>query len=57
MTCHLFQFFEFASWKLATNIFDLPSLILGLCLNVYLLSQKIRAAFFDKRGKRVYPAV
>jgi hypothetical protein len=37
--------------KLATNIFDLSDLILGLCLNVYLSSQKVRAAFFCIRGK------
>lgn len=37
---------EKAMIKLATKIFDLALLILGVRLNVYLSSQKLRAVFF-----------
>ena len=43
--------------KLATKIFDLSVLILGVCLNVYLSLQKISIVFFYIRGKIVFCAV
>jgi len=41
--------------KLDTKIFDLSHLILGLCLNVYLSSQKERIVFFYVWGESVFP--
>jgi hypothetical protein len=41
--CHLIQVVEYVKRpprKLATKIFDLPVLILGMCLKVYLSLQK-----------------
>jgi hypothetical protein len=62
VTCHFIQFF--LVWcvkrplrKLAKNIFDPSVLILGLWLNLYLSSQKVRAAFFHIRGKSVFSTV
>jgi hypothetical protein len=43
--------------KLATKVFDLSALILGLCLDGYLSSQKVRTAFFHICGKNVLSAV
>jgi len=37
--------------KLATKIFDLSLLILGVCLNVYFSLQWVRIVFFCLRGK------
>ena len=40
--------------KMATKIFDPSVLILGVCLNAYLSSRRVRIAFFYVRGESAF---
>jgi len=42
---------------MATNIFELTVLILGVYLDVYILSQKVTTVSFYIQGESVFPTV